>query len=48
MEMKYKDGTTEVRLTPQDEVKEVKDEEIEDPLKKPLPLDVTKWQMFSW
>ena len=42
------DGTSEVKLTPQDEVKEFKEEEFKDPLKKPLLLDDGRWAVFSW
>ena len=42
------DGTTEVKLTPQEEIKEFKEEEFKDPLKKPLLLDDGKWAVFSW
>ena len=42
------DGTTEVKLTPQEDIKEFKEEEYKDPLKKPLALDDGKWAVFSW
>ena len=42
------DGTSEVKLTPQEEVKEFKEEEFKDPLKKPLLLDDGRWAVFSW
>ena len=42
------DGTSEVKLTPQEGAKEIKDEEYEDPLKKPLLLDDGRWAVFSW
>ena len=42
------DGTTDIKLTPQDDNKELKSEEFEDPLKKPLLLDDGKWAVFSW
>ena len=42
------DGTMEVKLTPQAVAKEIKDEEYEDPLKKPLMLDDGRWAVFSW
>ena len=42
------DGTVEVKLTEQDVTKEFKEEEFEDPLKKPLLLDDGRWAVFSW
>ena len=42
------DGTTEVKLTPQEEIKEFNEEEYKDPLQKPLLLDDGKWAVFSW
>jgi len=42
------DGTMEVKLTTQGEEKEFKEEEIKDPLQKPLALDDGKWAVFCW
>ena len=42
------DGTSEVKLTPEEGTKEIKDDEFEDPLKKPLVLDDGRWAVFSW
>jgi hypothetical protein len=42
------DGTTEIKLTPSVEVKEFKEEEFKDPLKKPLALDDGRWAVFCW
>ena len=42
------DRTTEVKLTPQEEVKEFNEEKFKDPLKKPLLLDDGRWAVISW
>ncbi|XP_023330906.1 probable sodium/potassium/calcium exchanger CG1090 [Eurytemora carolleeae] len=50
MEMKMNpDGTTEIKLTPNEENKSLKKEEGEaDLLKKPMALDDGKWAVFCW
>ena len=41
-------GTTEIKLTPHEEIKEFKEESYKDPLKKPLLLDDGRWAVISW
>ena len=43
-----RDGTSEVKLNPEDGVKEINRDEYEDPIRKPLLLDDGRWAVFSW
>ena len=43
-----RNGSTEVKLTEQGGTKDIKEEEYQDPLKKPLILDDGRWAVFSW